>query len=472
MKSHVEIEAKYDVAEGQALPDLVGVGGVVTIDAQATRVLTAVYFDTAGHDLGAAGVTLRRRTGGTDDGWHLKVTLAHGERLELHRPLGVRLSPPAALRALVRANARSNPLVAVATLTNRRTVHLLLDGDKRVLAELADDSVTGERHDVDTAPMVWREVELELVEGDREVLAALDAAVREGGAVPAVGASKVGRVLGDSPAILVRGRRTSVSAVFDADVRQAVLRLLSADPLVRLDRPGAAARLAAALRRLDAYLALQQRVAPDESRGPIRGELAWLDAVVATLAELDPVRARLLEALSAELVPAPARRRIVRELAAARRTALADVRRALDSPRYLDLVQSLSDLRATPLSARAVDMLPKVAARELRLAQRRLATMSPHAVAAAELAVAQANCAEQPAAVLVVLDELSATFADLRVSARMQDMLGELALSASESAFTLGRLHGLEQLHARELHQRLRALRKMLKRTGATSRHR
>ena len=472
MKSHVEIEAKYDVAEGQSLPDLVGVGGVVSIDAQATRVLTAVYFDTAGHDLGAAGVTLRRRTGGTDDGWHLKVTLAHGERLELHRPLGVRLSPPAALRALVRANARSNPLVAVATLTNRRTVQLLLDGDRRVLAELADDSVTGERHDVDTAPMVWREVELELVEGDREVLAALDAAVREGGAVPAVGASKVGRVLGDSPAILVRGRRTSVSAVLDADVRQAVLRLLSADPLVRLDRPGAAARLAAALRRLDAYLALQQRVAPDESRGPIRGELAWLDAVVASLAELDPVRARLLEALSAELVPAPARRRIVRELAAARRTALADVRHALDSPRYLDLVQQVNDLRATPWSARAADVLPKVAARELRRAQRRLATLSPDAVAAAELAVAQANCAEHPAAVLVVLDELSATFADLRVSARMQDMLGDLALSASESAFTLGRLHGLEQLRARELHQRLRALRKMLKRTGATSRHR
>ena len=472
MKSHVEIEAKYDVAEGQALPDLVGVGGVVTIDAQAPRVLTAVYFDTPGHDLGAAGVTLRRRTGGTDDGWHLKVTLARGERLELHRPLGVRRSPPAALQALVRAFVRSNPLIAVATLTNRRTVHLLLDGDRRLLAELADDSVTGERHDVDTAPMVWREVEVELVEGDREVLAALDAAVRNGGAVPAVGASKVGRVLGDPPAAPVRGRRTPVSAVFDAEVRQAVLQLLSVDPLVRLDRSGAATQMAAALHRLDACLAVQQRVAPDQTRGPIRGGLVWLDAVVARLAELDPVRVRLLEALSAEpaeLVLSPVRRRIVSNLVAARRTALADVRAALDSPRYLNLLQNVSDLRFTPSAARAVDVRPKVAARELRRAQRQLARLSPDTVASAEQAVAQAGCAEQPEAVLVVLDELTATFADLRVSARLQDVLREMALAANESAFTLGRLHGLEQLHRGELHQRLRDLRKMLKRTGGGS---
>ena len=486
MKSHLEIEAKYDVAEAQSLPDLIGVGGVTSIVAQATRVLTAVYFDTPGHDLGAAGVTLRRRTGGTDDGWHLKLTLARGERLELHRPLGVRQSPPAALRALVRAFVRSSPLLAVATLTNRRTVHLLLGGDGRVLAELADDSVTGERHDVDTAPMVWREVEVELVEGDREVLAALDAAVRKGGAVPAVGASKVGRVLGDAPAEVSRGRRTPVSEVFDADVRQAVLQVLAADPLVRLDRPAAATRMAAALRRLDACLAVQQRVAPDDSRGSIRAELAWLDAVVAPVAELDPVRVRLLEALRAEpveLVLAPVRRRIVRDLAAARRSALTDVRKALDSPRYLDLVQRLLDLRVEPsaAAARAVDVVPKVAARELRRAQRRLAgsrLQERGPLAAAERAVAQARyaaSAEQPdGALSAVLDELSAIVADLRVSARTQDLLRELAVSAhlaGENTFTLGRLHGLEQLTAGELHRRLRPLRKKLKRIGATARH-
>jgi hypothetical protein len=52
------------------LPDLVGVAGVVTTAASAEMVLTAGYFDTQSLALGSAGATLRRRTGGTDDGWH------------------------------------------------------------------------------------------------------------------------------------------------------------------------------------------------------------------------------------------------------------------------------------------------------------------------------------------------------------------------------------------------------------------
>ena len=58
-------------------------------------VLTATYFDTPSHSLSAAGATLRRRTGGDDDGWHLKLKVADGERLEVHRPLGRSQSPPA-----------------------------------------------------------------------------------------------------------------------------------------------------------------------------------------------------------------------------------------------------------------------------------------------------------------------------------------------------------------------------------------
>ena len=495
MKSHLEIEAKYDVSNAQVLPDLIGVGGVVAVVAQAERVLTAVYFDTPGHDLGAAGVTLRRRTGGTDDGWHLKLTLARGERLELHRPLGVRPSPPAALRALVRAFVRSSPLAAVATLTNRRTVHQLLGGDGRVLAELADDSVTGERHDVASEAMVWREVEVELVEGDREVLAALDAAVRKGGAVPAAGASKVGRVLGSAP-VRAGGRprpRTPVGEVVDAVLRQAVLDVLAADPLVRLDRLGAASRLAGALRRLGAVLAVHRRVAPPETSPSIRDELAWLTAVVAEVADLDAVRLRLREALAGqpvELVLNPVRRRIDRELAVARRTALADVRSALSSARYLDLVQRLVDWRTSPsaASARAGDVLPEIAASELRRVQRQLApvcrppllsalsTDAQHGqLALADRAVARAREAVLTAGAKGSADDgvsqqlvgLSFVVADLRTSARSQDMLWDMAMrahAAGENSFTLGRLHALEQFRARELHRRLRLLRKQLRR--------
>ena len=97
MKSHVEIEAKYDVPPSASLPDLVGSGDVNSSVSVPVMVLTATYYDTPGHALGSAGATLRRRTGGTDDGWHLKLRLGTGERLELHRALGRGQTPPAAL---------------------------------------------------------------------------------------------------------------------------------------------------------------------------------------------------------------------------------------------------------------------------------------------------------------------------------------------------------------------------------------
>ena len=103
MKSHLEIEAKYDVADGQPLPDLANVGQVDSVAAADEMVLTATYFDTPAHSLSSAGATLRRRTGGEDDGWHLKLSVADGERLEVHRPLGRAQTPPAALTSLVRA---------------------------------------------------------------------------------------------------------------------------------------------------------------------------------------------------------------------------------------------------------------------------------------------------------------------------------------------------------------------------------
>ena len=158
-------------------------------------VLTATYFDTPEHALSSSGATLRRRTGGGDDGWHLKLSVADGERLEVHRPIGRAKTPPAALTTLVRAFVGSRELGAVATLTTRRTVHQLLDSDGRALAELADDTVTGERLDRDLPVVRWREVEIELLEGDRELMANLAAVMLAGGVAPAGSASKVGRVL-------------------------------------------------------------------------------------------------------------------------------------------------------------------------------------------------------------------------------------------------------------------------------------
>lgn len=497
METHVEIEAKYDVDDAERLlPELIGAGGVVTTMVQPEMVLTATYFDTPDHSLASARATLRRRTGGTDDGWHLKLPLADGERLEVHRPLGRSQTPPGALTALVRGFVRAQPLDVVATLVNRRTVHQLLDGDGRVLAELSDDSVTGERPGDDGHTLTWRELEIELVDGDREVLAALDEAVKAAGLVPAKGASKVGRVLGSTPTQFAERprvrRRTPVGEVLADGLKQAVLDLQAADPLVRLDRPDAATRMRAGIQRLRAGLALQRQVIPDEVSTSMRSELAWLDSVVAGLEELDRARTRIRASLAVqprELVFGPVTRRVDREIAAQRRAAVAVLRETMDATRYFGLLESLVAFPSrTPAPAaaasRAGDVLPDLADRSLRRADRRLAQLARAASdderrwlqRSALRAVQRATYAEQlrsrPAGEIqtrieATLDEVSTVLARLDVSIRTQDVLRGLAIQAhraGENAFTFGLLHGLEQARGDSAVRETKKLRKLLRR--------
>ena len=123
MTGHLEVERKFDVDGGFVLPDLTGVDGVASADPPVEHDLAAVYHDTADLRLARARVTLRRRTGGHDAGWHLKLPAAAGARREVHEPLGraVKL-PPQALRDLVRGVTRGAPTEPVTTLKTRAIV--------------------------------------------------------------------------------------------------------------------------------------------------------------------------------------------------------------------------------------------------------------------------------------------------------------------------------------------------------------
>src|SRR6478735_11721915 len=98
-----EIERKYESDDG-ALPDLTRVPGVATVLDKGVTHLDATYHDTADQRLTAASVTLRRRTGGSDAGWHLKLPVAPGVRDEIRAPLSDTL--PDELAALVRSRVR------------------------------------------------------------------------------------------------------------------------------------------------------------------------------------------------------------------------------------------------------------------------------------------------------------------------------------------------------------------------------
>ncbi len=207
--SSIEIERKYAVEAGFVLPDLSTVPGVAAVTGPDTYHLTAVYLDTPGLDLAAARITLRRRTGGTDAGWHLKLPAGAGARREVHAPLGPGGEPvPGELSGLVADWIHGRPLRPIARLQTTRTVRRLTDAAGRVLAEVADDEVTGSLPDHDAratdgppdpgawrTATSWREVEVELGSGDAGLLDETGRRLLEAGARPSPSASKLRQVL-------------------------------------------------------------------------------------------------------------------------------------------------------------------------------------------------------------------------------------------------------------------------------------
>ena len=140
-----EVERKVRVPETFTLPPL-DVEGVAQVSGLETVTLLAAYHDTADVRLIRWGATLRRREGGDDEGWHLKLPVegeGPGVRDELGLPLeaGAVGAVPAAMAEIVRAFAREAPLVHVSTVRTVRTPYVLLDGAGTPVAELVDDHV-------------------------------------------------------------------------------------------------------------------------------------------------------------------------------------------------------------------------------------------------------------------------------------------------------------------------------------------
>jgi hypothetical protein len=217
----IETERKYEAAADFALPDLAGLDGVAAITGPRTYRLRAVYFDTRDYGLAKARITLRRRTGGTDAGWHLKLPAGTDSRREVHAPLGRgAYAVPARLAELVVGWSNRQPLVPIALLATTRRLRRLAAEDGQVLAEIADDLVSGSVPEAAPGGPAgpggvtgtrgpgppewrevsrWREVEVELVTGSRELLGSVGDLLIRAGAVPSAAASKLSRLLASAP---------------------------------------------------------------------------------------------------------------------------------------------------------------------------------------------------------------------------------------------------------------------------------
>jgi CHAD domain-containing protein len=377
-----ETERKYEGIEGLELLDPAGLLGVDTATGPDEQNLEAVYFDTADLRLVRAGVTLRRREGGSDEGWHLKFPAGKDSRDELRVPLGRSARrPPAELVALTRVYTRGGALAPVAELTTRRRRWVLADSRGRSLAELVDDHVRARTMGEQTTTVSWREVEVELGEhGQQALLDRIERRLLKAGAQRAGSASKLGRLLADRmpPSVATPSPAAARSAgdVVLAYLWEQVQQLRRYDPLVRQDAPDAVHQMRVAARRMRSALQAFGRVLDRDSTRELTEELKWVAGELGGARDAE-VMAERFAAILAEFpdelklgpVDAALTRTFERRQADAREVAIA----ALDSERYLALHDRIDALLAAPpVTARARGKAKRELPKSVRRTYRRV----------------------------------------------------------------------------------------------------
>lgn len=487
-----EVERKYEAADGSgALPDLRLAAGVADVTEEPARDLDAVYYDTPDLRLAAAGLTLRRRTGGPDEGWHLKLPLPDGSREEIQLPLDDSDTVPETLRALTRSRTRDHGLVPVVRLHTHRDVRTLRGGDGTALAEVASDRVTARVIDpavpeVPALPTEWTEVEVELApDGPPELLESVEVCLAEAGLHRSSSTSKLAHALrGRLTTQVVRPRTTprkrddrpTAADTLLPYVAEQIRALVELDPAARRELPDAVHRMRVAARRLRSILRAGRRLLDPAVTTPIAAELGWLGGELGYDRDREVLVERLeqrLAELPAPLVTGPVGPRLHAWAAGHHAESRRQLLDALDSPRHLALLDSLDALLAEPpLLPQAHKPAEKVFRRALRTELRRVGTRLEPAFAAPpghdrDTALHEARKAAKraryvaEAAVPAVgrraaryrdrmrdLQELLGDHQDSSLARATLREIADQAHAAGENAFTFGVLHGAEAQRA------------------------
>ncbi|HEX6402337.1 MAG TPA: CYTH and CHAD domain-containing protein [Pseudonocardiaceae bacterium] len=377
-----ETERKYEAIDDLELVDPAALLGFATGAGPHEQDLTATYFDTADLRLIRAGITLRRREGGSDAGWHLKLPAGTDSRDELRLPLeGSPRRPPTELLALTRVYTRGAALTPVAELTTRRRRWVFADADGQAVAELVDDHVTAHSMGEQTTTVSWREVEVEVAEhAQRKLLDRIDRRLLKVGAQRAGFSSKLGRLLADrmppAAATPKADRARSAGEVVLAYLGSQVEQLRRYDPLVRQDAPDAVHQMRVAARRMRSAMQAFRRVLDREATRELITELKWVAGELGGARDAE-VMAQRFAAILAQFpdelklgpIEAALTRSFERRQVDARGVALA----ALDSDRYLALHDRLDALLADPpLTARASRKAKRELPKSVRRAYRRV----------------------------------------------------------------------------------------------------
>ncbi|MER5182077.1 CYTH and CHAD domain-containing protein [Streptomyces sp. NPDC002896] len=473
-----EIERKYEADESAQLPDLTGVAGVSTVVDKGVAELDAVYYDTADERLASAAITLRRRTGGGDAGWHLKLPVDSGVRDEIRAPLSETV--PGALSGLVRSRIRGAELTPVVRLQSARDVRDLLDSDGALLAEVSVDAVRAERlgGGGEGATAAWTEIEVELADGgDPRFLDKVDKKLTKAGLRASAAPSKLARALAETapgrpapPA--VQSPETAGDHVL-AYIRAQRDALVELDPAVRRDLPDSVHQMRVATRRMRSAFRSYGKVLDRAVTRPIGDELKWLAAELGVDRDQEVLNERLtaaLRELPRALHAGPVRSRMRTWSHARRGGSRRRLIAVLDGKRYLALLDTIDALLDRPPLLKAAGGKPaKVIGKAVRRDFKRLSALVERALDAPpgddrDVAMHEARkeakrtryAAEaatpalgSPAKDLVrSMKSLQGLLGDHQDSVMARLALRDLAAqahAAGESTFTYGVLYGREE---------------------------
>ncbi|MFG2605760.1 CHAD domain-containing protein [Streptomyces sp. NPDC048514] len=491
-----EIERKYE-SDDSGLPDLTGVGGVTDVLDRGLVELDAIYYDTADQRLTAASLTLRRRTGGTDAGWHLKFPVAPGIRDEIRAPLSDTV--PTEIAALVRSRVRGAELVPIVRLRSARDVRHLVDAGGTLLAEASVDTVTADRLIGRGGSAQWTEIEVELADGaEPALLDRVDKRLRKAGVRPSKSPSKLARALEQTGGTRHgSGRRAKPVTAGDhvlAYVREQREKILEYDPGVRRDVPDSVHQMRVATRRLRSTLRTFGKVLDPAVTDAVAVELKWLAGELGLDRDQEVLAERLttaLDALPPALVHGPVRKRFTTWAGARHGSARGRLLGILDSARYLALLDTLDALLADPpLRKNAAGKPGKVLAKAVRKDLAKVSRLVTEALDlppgeerdvavhearkkgkrtryAAEAAVpALGGPARSLAKSMKALTKLLGEHQDSVMARHTLRELSAVAHAAGENTFTYGLLHGREEALAADAEAELPGLWKEI-RTGA-----
>ncbi|HLH83491.1 MAG TPA: CYTH and CHAD domain-containing protein [Trebonia sp.] len=388
-----EMELTYEAVPGVPLPSLDGLPRVAAVSGPEIETLAAEYYDTEDLRLFRAGGTLRRWAGGAAGGagaqWQLELpgeaARHEAARREVRVPAGGPGGPvPDELACLVRAYTRGAALRPVARVQTRRRRMTLRDATGASLAEVLADEVTAQTFGASTVLTRWNEVGVEPTGGGPRLLRAADRHLRDGGLRRAGRSVALARALGAEPPRPRRARRLAgrpaagevVLAYLDAQAA----RLASLDAAVRRDLPDSVHQMRVTTRRLRSALQSFPAILPEPATRHLRGELRWLGAVLGEARDGEVLSEYLLTQLAgvpAELAMGPVRARIRAYFAPREGSARNAVLQALDSGRYVAMLDELDRLLGDPpltaaAAAPADEILPRAVARAYRRTRRRM----------------------------------------------------------------------------------------------------